>query len=85
MLIATFHKNIRFDGRTYYFRFYGFNSASMGKRFMIAVHHDEEQFVFHMKLSESGTWVIINNAPVWINEISSKLSDIIMREIKKIS
>jgi hypothetical protein len=55
----------------------------MGKIFMIAAHHDEEHFVFHMKLSENGTWVIINDGPTWVNEIGGHLSSIIMQEMKK--
>jgi len=78
-----FDKNIKFDGRTFHFRFYGFNSRPMGKIFMIAAHHDEEHFVFHMKLSENGTWVIINDGPTWVNEIGGHLSSIIMQEMKK--
>jgi hypothetical protein len=83
MLIISFDKNIKFDGRTFHFRFYGFNSRPMGKIFMIAAHHDEEHFVFHMKLSENGTWVIINDGPTWVNEIGGHLSSIIMQEMKK--
>lgn len=83
MLIATFHKKIRFDRKTFEFRFYRFNSLSMGKRFMIAAHHGEEHFVFHMKL-ENELWVIVDDVPIWVHDIQGQLSDIIIREMKKI-
>jgi hypothetical protein len=55
----------------------------MGKRFMIAAHHGEEHFVFHMKL-ENELWVIVDDVPIWVHDIQGQLSDIIIREMKKI-
>ena len=50
---------------------------------MIVAHHDEEHFVFHMKL-ENEIWVIVDDVPTWVHDIQEALSDIIIREMKKI-
>jgi len=77
MLIANFQKNIKFNGKAFHFRFYGFDTSGSGKRFLIAAHNNDEHFVFHMKLSEKGLWIISTDAPTWVNENSNKISDII--------
>ena len=82
MLIANFQKNIKFNGKAFHFRFYGFDTSGSGKRFLIAAHNNDEHFVFHMKLSEKGLWIISTDAPTWVNKNSNKISDIIEFEMK---
>jgi hypothetical protein len=82
MLIANFQKNIKVNGKAFHFRFYGFDTSGSGKRFLIAAHNNDEHFVFHMKLSEKGLWIISTDAPTWVNENSNKISDIIEFEMR---
>lgn len=76
--MSNFTKHMEVNGVSYDFSFQLVLSSSYDKYFIKAQHSEEETIAFEMKKGGSGSWVVIQPAPVWIVQVHDQLSKEIM-------
>ena len=76
--MSNFTKHMEVNGVSYGFSFQLVLSSSYDKYFIKAQRSEEETIAFEMKKGVSGSWVVIQPAPIWIVGAQEQLSKEIM-------